>query len=139
MPFQPTFFAAVSLGDADVVKILIDHGVETQTRDPDGHTALQLAKLHNRSDVMQVLREHKSAGLSTSTSRRPSDHSVNIANTDAAVKETTDSNGAPAATSMITRDDDGFQAPKPSSDWALSKNKKKKMYASKRRGFGKRL
>ena len=64
MPIQPTFFAAVKLGDAEAVKILIRHGAETQTRDRTGHTALQLAKIHDRPEVMRVLREHKSFFLS---------------------------------------------------------------------------
>ena len=116
MPYQHTFFAAVTLGDADVVKTLIEHGVETQIRNPDGQTALQLAKQHERTEVMQVLREHQSAGLS---SRRPSEHSDTIAANIAA---------------MPIVSEDVVQA-KPSSDWSLSKNPRKKMYASNRRGF----
>ena len=119
-PFQSTFFAAVMLGDAEVVKILIEHGVETQTRNPDGQTALQLAKLHDRTEVMQVLREHKSAGLS---SRRPSEGSIN-----------TDILTAASNPTLPIMAKDAYQA-KPSSDWSLSKNKMKKVYASNRRGF----
>ncbi|MCJ1324226.1 hypothetical protein MMC10_000888 [Thelotrema lepadinum] len=119
-PFQATFFTAVMLGDAEVVKILIEHGVETQIRDPEGHTALQLAKLHDRTEVMQVLRELKSAGLS---SRRPSEGSIN-----------TDILTAATNSSLSIMTKDAYQA-KPSSDWSLSKNKRKKVFASNRRGF----
>ena len=67
MPIQPTFFAAVVLGDAEAVKILIRHGAETQIRDGRGHTALQLAKIYDHPEVMRVLREHKSFSISSRT------------------------------------------------------------------------
>ena len=76
-PIQPTFFAAVKLGDVEAVKVLIKHGAETQTRDPEGHTALQLAKLQGHAEVMKVLREHNPAFLaSRSASERALDRSL---------------------------------------------------------------
>ena len=72
MLLRPIFFAAVELGDAKAVKILIEHGAKTQVRNSAGYTPLQLAKLHDHPEVMRVLREHKSFFLSSRISSEKS-------------------------------------------------------------------
>ena len=74
-PIQPTFFAAVKVGNAKAVKRLITHGADLQALDFYGYTALQLAKMRDQTEVIQILRQHKSFYIPSRTVSQRSESS----------------------------------------------------------------
>ena len=53
-PTSP-LFAAISFGDSRMVRALLDLGANTKETDPDGLTALDMAVLGHRADIIPML------------------------------------------------------------------------------------
>ena len=61
-PLKSCLISACYLGRADLVKIILDHGVNPETRDPgNGKPALDIARRYSHTEVAQVLQERISA------------------------------------------------------------------------------
>ncbi|MCJ1380180.1 hypothetical protein MMC17_003283 [Xylographa soralifera] len=75
VPIQPSFFAAIEMGNVVAVKRLIDAGADPQALDYGGQTGLQLAKAQDHTEIIQLLREHKSFYVPSRTASQRSEAS----------------------------------------------------------------
>ena len=60
LDIQKLFFAAVELGNVNVVNILLQHKADVTAHNEEGLTALQMAKAADDADMIQALRSSKS-------------------------------------------------------------------------------
>ena len=61
---QTALHASVETGQFKVVQYLVEHNIDTTRKDVFGHTAMDLAQLLNRKDILELFERSRSRGNS---------------------------------------------------------------------------
>ena len=73
---QTALHASVETGQFKVVQYLVEHNIDTTRKDIFGHTAMDLAQLLNRKEILELFERSRSRGNSENNVWIPSHNGV---------------------------------------------------------------